>query len=210
MKKKPYNDNLVMASIESLYNQANDSVSPADAGIKRQDPGKLPIVGSLPVTISDKTTDKTDDHLDDMVLTGLLDTVLVEQTAPAERTHGDDTSDNPFLAIRQAVISAGQSSSAQAIPEQLPESSPVTDKQSFAGQLADLIDAEIERRMTERLKTNPKPAAYKKQVKKQPAASAKPANKASKTKKPAQKRQSTKTITASTKKATKTRRKTKT
>ena len=98
MKKKPYNDNLVMASIESLYNQANDSVSPADAGIKRQDPDKLPIVGSLPVTISDKTTDKTDDHLDDMVLTGLLDTVLVEQTAPAELARGDDTSDNPFLA----------------------------------------------------------------------------------------------------------------
>ena len=82
MKKKPYNDNLVMASIESLYNQATDTPLPADAGIRRRDTGKLPILGSLPVSVSVDAADKGGDHLEDMVLTGLLDAVSGEPPVP--------------------------------------------------------------------------------------------------------------------------------
>ncbi len=173
MKKKPYNDNLVMASIESLYNQANHS-TPADRpGLTRQNLDCLPIIGSLPVTITSDTAEASSDHLDDMVLTGLLEAIPAEPTSPVglsaaednpknnpKDNPGNDAEDNPFLAIRQAVISAGQTPP-QPAGEALSDEPVNLAKQAFAGQLAELIDAEIERRLTERLNTKPKPAAGK-------------------------------------------------
>lgn len=181
MKKKPYNDNLVMASIESLYNQANHS-TPADRpGLTRQNLDCLPIIGSLPVTITSDTAEASSDNLDDMVLTGLLEAIPAEPTSPVDLSAaedepkdspenksedkpkdnpGNDAEDNPFLAIRQAVISAGQTPP-QPAGEALSDEPVNLAKQAFAGQLAELIDAEIERRLTERLNTRPKPAAGK-------------------------------------------------
>lgn len=158
-----------MASIESLYNQANHS-TPADRpGLTRQNLDCLPIIGSLPVTITSDTAEASSDHLDDMVLTGLLEAIPAEPTSPVglsaaedepKDNPGNDAEDNPFLAIRQAVISAGQTPP-QPAGEALSDEPVNLAKQAFAGQLAELIDAEIERRLTERLNTKPKPAAGK-------------------------------------------------
>ena len=182
MKKKPYNDNLVMASIESLYNQANYTTAADRAGLKRQNSENLPIIGSLPVTLSGDTTDQNSTHFDDMVLTGLLEAVPAEPAIPAQLTKPDseDASqeDNPFLAIRQAVISAGQMTAAETDDEPVPAEPSSPAKQAFAGQLAELIDAEIERRLTERLSKNTKPVPVQKR-----AAKPKQAKQASKPKK---------------------------
>ena len=51
MKQKPFNDNLVMASIESLYEQASHTVRPNTDGLRRHNLRDLPIIGSLPVQI---------------------------------------------------------------------------------------------------------------------------------------------------------------
>ena len=59
MKKKPYNDNLVMASIESLYNQANHTTAADQTELKRQNIENLPIIGSRAVTLSSDTADQT-------------------------------------------------------------------------------------------------------------------------------------------------------
>ena len=166
MKKKPYNDNLVMASIESLYNQANHTTATDDSELRRQNSDNLPIIGSLPVTLSGDTPDQSDSHFDDMVLTGLLEAVPAEPAIPAQIAQPDSTDDtqedDPFLAIRQAVISAGQETTAE--PENdtkaVVPASPA--KQAFAGQLAELIDAEIERRLTERLNKDKKPVSVHK------------------------------------------------
>ena len=166
MKKKPYNDNLVMASIESLYNQANHTTATDDSELRRQNSDNLPIIGSLPVTLSGDTPDQSDSHFDDMVLTGLLEAVPAEPAIPAQIAQPDSTDDtqedDPFLAIRQAVISAGQETTAE--PENdtkaVVPASPA--KQAFAGQLAELIDAEIERRLTQRLNKDKKPVSLHK------------------------------------------------
>ena len=182
MKKKPYNDNLVMASIESLYNQANHTTAADRTGLKRQNSENLPIIGSLPVTLSGDIADQNSTHFDDMVLTGLLEAVPAEPTIPAQLTKpdSDDASqeDNPFLAIRQAVISAGQMTTAETDDEPIPAEPSSPAKQAFAGQLAELIDAEIERRLTERLNKNTKPVPVQKR-----AAKPKQAKQASKPKK---------------------------
>ena len=182
MKKKPYNDNLVMASIESLYNQANHTTAADRIGLKRQNSENLPIIGSLPVTLSGDTTDQNSTHFDDMVLTGLLEAVPAEPAIPAQlnKPDSDDDSqeDNPFLAIRQAVISAGQMTAAETDDESVPAEPSSPAKQAFAGQLAELIDAEIERRLTERLNKNTKPVPVQKR-----AAKPKQAKQASKPKK---------------------------
>ena len=168
MKKKPYNDNLVMASIESLYNQANHTTAADRTGLKRQNSENLPIIGSLPVTLSGDIADQNSTHFDDMVLTGLLEAVPAEPTIPAQLTKpdSDDASqeDNPFLAIRQAVISAGQMTAAETDDEPVPAEPSSPAKQAFAGQLAELIDAEIERRLTERLSKNTKPVPVQKRA----------------------------------------------
>ena len=168
MKKKPYNDNLVMASIESLYNQANHTTAADRTGLKRQNSENLPIIGSLPVTLSGDIADQNSTHFDDMVLTGLLEAVPAEPTIPAQLTKpdSDDASqeDNPFLAIRQAVISAGQMTAAETDDESVPAEPSSPAKQAFAGQLAELIDAEIERRLTERLNKDTKPVPVQKRA----------------------------------------------
>jgi len=51
MKQKSYNNDLVMASIESLYEQANCMDRPNTANLQRHNSNNLPIVGSLPVQI---------------------------------------------------------------------------------------------------------------------------------------------------------------
>ena len=89
MKKKPYNDNLVMASIESLYNQANHTTATDDSELRRQNSDNLPIIGSLPVTLSGDTPDQRDSHFDDMVLTGLLEAVPAEPAIPAQIAQPD-------------------------------------------------------------------------------------------------------------------------
>ena len=210
MKKKPYNDNLVMASIESLYNQATDTPLPADAGIRRRDTGKLPILGSLPVSVSVDAADKGGDHLEDMVLTGLLDAVSGEPPVPVAAGPADETDENPFLAIRQAVISAGQNVQPDPAPEQRSGQPPLTEKQTFAGQLAELIDAEIERRMAERLNTQTKPAPQTKAPAKRSSVKTKQVKTTAKAKQPAKSGKKTKAQKSRVKEATKSPRETKT
>ena len=208
MKKKPYNDNLVMASIESLYNQANHTTATDDSELRRQNSDNLPIIGSLPVTLSGDTPDQSDSHFDDMVLTGLLEAVPAEPAIPAQIAQPESTDDtqedDPFLAIRQAVISAGQETTAE--PENdtkaVVPASPA--KQAFAGQLAELIDAEIERRLTERLNKDKKPVSVHKSATK--TKQAKQPSKPKKQQKAAAQNKKTKPDSPAPKKATKARR----
>ena len=171
MKKKPYNDNLVMASIESLYNQANHTTAADQTELKRQNSENLPIIGSLPVTLSSDTADQDSTQFDDMVLTGLLEAVPAEPTLPAQiakpDSDDDEQDDNPFLAIRQAVISAGQMTAPEPEEDRLSDEPASPAKQAFAGQLAELIDAEIERRLTERLNKDKTPVPAPKRARKQ-------------------------------------------
>lgn len=175
MKKKPYNDNLVMASIESLYNQANHTTAADQTDLKRQNSENLPIIGSLPVTLSSDTADQDSTQFDDMVLTGLLEAVPAEPTLPAQiakpDSDDDEQDDNPFLAIRQAVISAGQMTAPEPEEDRLSDEPASPAKQAFAGQLAELIDAEIERRLTERLNKDKTPVPAQKRATKQKQAS---------------------------------------
>lgn len=175
MKKKPYNDNLVMASIESLYNQANHTTAADQTELKRQNSENLPIIGSLPVTLSSDTADQESTQFDDMVLTGLLEAVPAEPTLPAKiakpDSDDDEQDDNPFLAIRQAVISAGQMTAPEPEEDRLSDEPASPAKQAFAGQLAELIDAEIERRLTERLNKDKTPVPAQKRATKQKQAS---------------------------------------
>ena len=69
MKKKPFNDNLVMASIESLYAQASHTVRPNTDGLRRHKLRDLPIIGSLPVQLG---IQEGASEYDDIVLTGRL------------------------------------------------------------------------------------------------------------------------------------------
>ena len=69
-----------MASIESLYNQANHTTAADQTELKRQNSENLPIIGSLPVTLSSDTADQDSTQFDDMVLTGLLEAVPAEPT----------------------------------------------------------------------------------------------------------------------------------
>ena len=171
MKQKPFNDNLVMASIESLYEQASHSVRPNYAGLQRHNTSNLPIIGSLPVQIGQQ--EGTSDF-DDIVLTGRLHAAFADdkRTKFATETDPDKEQEgNPFLEIRQAVIDAGNnnsqkfglpepstqakldldSSSINATASMLPdELETQSTEQTFAEHLANLIDAEIERRMAVR------------------------------------------------------------
>lgn len=205
MNKKPYNDNLVMASIKNLYDQATHSPASEATGLKRQNPDNLPIIGSLPVTITGQAARPDSSDLDDMVLTGLLAAVPAEPASPVRLTEAEaeaesQTDDDPFLAIRQAVISAGQTEQpdTQHTPVSSEQVKPA--KQAFAGQLAELIDAEIERRLTERLNAQIKPASGQKRT--AGPKQAKQAPKAKKQQKSAPQRKKT-TAAKSVKKGTK-------
>ena len=178
MKQKPYNDNLVMASIKSLYEQSSYINRPCKTGLRRHNPNNLPILGSLPVQIGHE---QEKGRLDDIVLIGRLQAAFADEnkTTIASRKGADEgEDDNPFLAIRQAVIAAGDEKNqiaGQPTPSELAKSTSETaeigkseaklaDKlptelaeQTFATQLANLIDSEIERRMAERAPYTHKP-----------------------------------------------------
>ena len=192
MKQKPFNDNLVMASIESLYEQASHTVRPNTDGLRRHNLRDLPIIGSLPVQIGQQ---EGASEYDDIVLTGRLHaafaddnrTKIAAKTDPAKEQEA-----NPFLEIRQAVIAAGNKNnqklerpehSAQeksdldtastntptsVLPDELEVKST---EQTFAKHLANLIDAEIERRMAVQMqaikKTSNKNTSAKKTSSKQ-------------------------------------------
>ena len=180
MKKKPFNDNLVMASIESLYEQASHTVCPNTNGLRRHNLRDLPIIGSLPVQIGQQ---EGASEYDDIVLTGRLHAAFADdnRTKIAAETDSDKEQEaDPFLEIRQAVIAAGNSNNEKLKrPEPsakeksdpntpstntpisvLPDELEVTStEQTFAKQLANLIDAEIERRMAGRMQTLKKPSS---------------------------------------------------
>ncbi len=183
MKQKPYNDNLVMASIENLYEQASHMVHTSTTGLQRHNPNNLPIIGSLPVQISGE---KETSELDDIVLTGRLHAAFADENInnlAAELGLDEGKGNNPFLAIRQAVIAAGDDSN-QKLEQPEPSVEPKIDpdtarinapdpmlhnklpeqlsEQTFAKHLANLIDSEIERRMADRMQTIKKRAKKKK------------------------------------------------
>jgi len=179
MKQKPFNDNLIMASIESLYEQASHTVRPNADGLRRQNLRDLPIIGSLPVQIGQQ--EGTSEY-DDIVLTGRLHAAFADDSRTkiaAETDSNKEQEADPFLEIRQAVIAAGNKNNqklGQPTPSAQEKSDPDTastntptsvlpDKlevksteQTFAKHLANLIDAEIERRMAVRMQAMKKPS----------------------------------------------------
>ncbi|MDC1135100.1 hypothetical protein OAT45_00180 [Alphaproteobacteria bacterium] len=187
MAKKPKNDNLVMESIEDLFNQA-DSISETEKSrIKREQPKNMPIIVAQPIRIKDGAPVSAEL----LVLAGQK-RPLSEQAealfsiepsmadAPISNTPtsnaqdadsyksetGDIESDNPFLAIRQAVISAGEPTPSDAplkankgetgaptITETEKKSGKRANLkgQNFTDQIAQLIDNEIEVRLKAQL-----------------------------------------------------------
>ena len=168
MKQKPFNDNLVMASIESLYEQASHSVRPNTDGLRRHNLRDLPIIGSLPVQIGQQ---EAASEYDDIVLTGRLHAAFADDNRTkiaAEAVSDKEQEANPFLEIRQAVIAAGNankqnlerpglSAREKSDPDTASTNTPTSvvpgelevksTEQTFAKHLANLIDSEIERRM---------------------------------------------------------------
>jgi hypothetical protein len=160
-----------MASIKSLYEQASHIDRP-QFGLQRHNPNNFPIIGSLPVQI-DHEQGKS--KLDDIVLTGRVQAAFTDENRTALTTNqsaNESQKDNQFLAIRQAVIAAGDEkellaeqpapsvhtksiseahetgSSEGRFADKLPAQ---MEEQTFASQLASLIDSEIERRLAERV-----------------------------------------------------------
>ena len=217
MKQKPFNDNLVMASIENLYEQASHTVRPDTNGLRRHNLRDIPIIGSLPVQIGHQ---EGASEYDDIVLTGRLHAASADdnRTTFAAETNSDKEQEaNPFLEIRQAVIAAGNkdnqklerpepsaqeksnpdTSSTKTPPSLLPDEPEVkSTEQTFAKHLAYLIDAEIERRMAVRMQAGKKLSNKNTSEKKTSPKQRKMAKKLKKTKekaarKPASKRPST-------------------
>ena len=179
MKQKPFNDNLVMASIESLYEQASHTVRPNTDGLRRHNLRDVPIIGSLPVQIGQE---EGASEYDDIVLTGRLHAAFADddRTKIAAETDSDKEQEaNPFLEIRQAVIAAGNknnqklerpepSAQEKSNPDTASTNTPTSvlpdelevksTEQTFAKHLANLIDAEIERRMAVRMQAIKKPS----------------------------------------------------
>ena len=124
MAKMPENDNLVMESIEDLFNQA-DSVSITKGNVtphlEREQIKNMPIIGARPVNL-EKDMPVTESML---VLAGQkrplsdqaeplfsVEPQIEDESPPATETPAENPeSENPFLAIRQAVISAGDADS---------------------------------------------------------------------------------------------------
>ena len=182
MKQKPFNDNLVMASIESLYEQASHTVRPNTDGLRRHNLRDLPIIGSLPVQIGQE---EGASEYDDIVLTGRLHAAFADDTRtkiPGETDSDKEQAANPFLEIRQAVIAAGNknnqklerpqpsvqekphpdSASTNTPTSVLPDELEIkSTEQTFAKHLANLIDAEIERRLAVRMHANKNTSAKK-------------------------------------------------
>ena len=182
MAKKPKNDNLVMESIEDLFNQA-DSISETEKNrVNREQAKSLPIIGAQPVRVENNAPETAEP----LVLAGQK-RPLSEQTAalfPLEpplmdaaisgtqnldnkdSDAGSLESENPFLAIRQAVISAGEPTPSDADLKtdnaeiNTPKISEKGQKsgahaklkgQNFTDQIAQLIDNEIEMRLKAQL-----------------------------------------------------------
>ena len=182
MAKKPKNDNLVMESIEDLFNQA-DSISETEKNrVKREQAKSLPIIGAQPVSVENKAPETAEP----LVLAGQK-CPLSEQTAALfslepplmdagisgtqnldnkDSDAGSLESENPFLAIRQAVISAGEPAPSDADLKtdnaeiNTPKISEKGQKsgahaklkgQNFTDQIAQLIDNEIEMRLKAQL-----------------------------------------------------------
>ncbi len=182
MKQKPFNDNLVMASIESLYEQASHTVRPNTDGLRRHNLRDVPIIGSLPVQIGQE---EGASEYDDIVLTGRLHAAFADdnRTKIAAETDSDKEQEaNPFLEIRQAVIAAGNknnqklerpeaSAQENSDPDTASTNTPTTvlpdelevrsKEQTFAKHLANLIDTEIERRLAVRMHANKNTSAKK-------------------------------------------------
>ena len=213
MKQKPFNDNLVMASIESLYEQASYTVRPDTDGLRRHNLRDVPIIGSLPVQIGQQ---EGANEYDDIVLTGRLHAAFADDNhakIAAEAASDKEQEANPFLEIRQAVIAAGnknnqklerRESSAQENSDPytasintptsvLPDEQEVKFiEQTFAKHLANLIDAEIERRMAVRMHANKKPLNKNTSAKKTNPKQSKTAKKSKKTKEKAARKSTSK------------------
>ena len=212
MKQKPFNDNLVMASIESLYEQASHTVRPNTDGLRRHNLRDVPIIGSLPVQIGQE---EGASEYDDIVLTGRLHAAFADdnRTKIAAETNSDKEQEaNPFLEIRQAVIAAGNknnqklerpeaSAQENSDPDTASTNTPTSvlpdelevksTEQTFAKQLANLIDAEIERRLTIRMRANKNTSAKKTSPKKRKTAKSSKKTKEKAARKSAAKRLST-------------------
>jgi len=190
MGQSPENDNLVMESIEDLFNQADllvDDQTRAKAALHRQLARTMPIIGSLPLRPADE---RLPDDTDSLVLAGMKHSAMMplglhsgapkaaadRQSSPGsinpaaaeknpampaqtqEDNDGPQTetaADNPFLAIRQAIISAGAES-----PDEPPAHARQTENRAagspsngFSAQLAQLIDSEIARQLDARLQS---------------------------------------------------------
>ncbi len=182
MKQKPFNDNLVMASIESLYEQASHTVRPNTDGLRRHNLRDVPIIGSLPVQIGQE---EGASEYDDIVLTGRLHAAFADDNRTkiaAEIDSDKEQEANPFLEIRQAVIAAGNknnqklerpepSAQEKSDPDTASTNTPTSvlpdelevksTEQTFAKHLANLIDAEIERRLAIRMHANKNTSAKK-------------------------------------------------
>ena len=182
MKQKPFNDNLVMASIESLYEQASHTVRPNTDGLRRHNLRDVPIIGSLPVQIGQE---EGASEYDDIVLTGRLHAAFADDNRTkitAETDLDKEQEANPFLEIRQAVIAAGNknnqklerpeaSAQENSDPDTASTNTPTSvlpdelevksTEQTFAKHLANLIDAEIERRLAVRMHANKNTSAKK-------------------------------------------------
>ena len=182
MKQKPFNDNLVMASIESLYEQASHTVRPNTDGLRRHNLRDVPIIGSLPLQIGQE---EVASEYDDVVLTGRLHAAFADDNRTkivAETDSDKEQEANPFLEIRQAVIAAGNknnqklerpeaSAQQNSDPDEASKNTPTSllrdelevksTEQTFAKHLANLIDAEIERRLAVRMHANKNTSARK-------------------------------------------------
>ena len=141
-------------------------------------PKNFPIIGSLPVLIGHKQKKST---LDDIVLTGRLQATFTDEnhnTFSTKQNLDEGIEDDPFLAIRQAIVAAGdeknkitrrsttsgqtklasgeaeigtsEATTVKKLPAELPE-------RAFAIQLASLIETEIERRVAEQRSNVKKP-----------------------------------------------------
>ena len=194
MAKMPKNDNLVMESIEDLFQQADIvSENPASgpARLSREQARKIPIIGARPITLEKDTPPGSDI----LVLAGQK-RPLSEQSepffsAPSEKEkeakpHLSDEaaiqpeSEDPFLAIRQAVLSASDKDSTdtaqtshqkgaghqKGADRQISAGHQISDSRlvnvedknanplgdhKFADQIARLIDREIELRLKAQL-----------------------------------------------------------
>ena len=213
MKQKPFNDNLVMASIESLYEQASHTVRPNTDGLRRHNLTDLPIIGSLPVQIGQQ---EGASNYDDIVLTGRLHAAFADDNSTkiaAEIDSDEEQESNPFLEIRQAIIAAGDknnqklerpehSSQEKSDSDTASTNTPTTvlpdeqevisTKQTFAKDLANLIDAEIERRMAVQMQAIKTPSNKNTSAKKTIPKQKKMAKKSKKTKEKATRKSASK------------------